>query len=172
MSIGTVVLLPRAHLPGDAADIADGDPAAERREIAAELLAHRINVYVVPDAPDAGDEDLRHATAHWVAHNAMTLTAAQPEKPILLVAFGAAGRLLAALGFSQKASRRPVAGYVVVDGSIPKAGSDDWPDAPVTYISTGQLAETEHFRQAELRGWTVEKSPDIGAALRAIVADS
>ena len=45
----------------------------------------------------------------------------------MLVAFGAAGQLLAALGFSQKASRRPVASYVVVDGSIPKPGAADWP---------------------------------------------
>ncbi len=172
MSIGTVVLLPRAHLPGDAADVVEGDPAAERREIQADLLAHRINVYVVPDTPYVEDEDLRHATAHWVAHIAMTLTAAQPEKPILLVAFGAAGRLLAALGFSQKASRRPVAGYVVVDGSIPKAGAGDWPDAPVTYISTGKLSEAENFRQAELRGWTVEKTDNVAAILHEIVASS
>jgi hypothetical protein len=102
----------------------------------------------------------------------MELTAAQPQKPVLLVAFGAAGLLLAALGFAQKASRRPVAGYVVVDGSIPKAGSGDWPDAPVTYISTGQLADNEHVRQAELRGWSIEKSDDVAAILREIVADS
>ena len=42
---------PAAHLPGDDADAVDSDPAAERREIAAELLAHGIKVYVVPDAP-------------------------------------------------------------------------------------------------------------------------
>lgn len=171
MTIGTVVLLPRAHLPGDDADAVDSDPAAERREIAAELLAHGIKVYVVPDAPDSDDDDLRHATAHWVAHNAMTLTAAQPEKPIMLVAFGAAGQLLAALGFSQKASRRPVASYVVVNGSIPKPGSSDWPDAPVTYISA-HGHDSEHLRQAELRGWSVEKTDDVAATLRSIVRDS
>ena len=172
MSIGTVVLLPRAHLPGDAADAIDGDPAAARREIQAELLAHGVNVYVVPDAPHSDDDDLRHATAHWVAHNAMDLTAAQPQKPIMLVAFGTSGRLLSALGFSQKASRRPVAGYLVVDGAIPKPGSADWPDAPVTYISTGTAGDSESARQAELRGWSVEKTDDVAATIRAIVKDS
>ena len=170
MTIGTVVLLPRADLPGDSAE--DRDPTMERREIAADLLAHGIKVYVVPDTPASEGDDLRHATAHWVAHNAMTLTAAQPEKPIMLVAFGAAGQLLAALGFSQKASRRPVASYVVVDGSIPKPGAADWPDAPVTYIATPDAASSESARQAELRGWTVEQTDDVAVALRTVIADS
>ena len=172
MTIGTVVLLPRADLPDDASGAESGDPTIERREIAADLLAHGIKVYVVPDAPESEGDDLRHATAHWVAHNAMTLTAAQPEKPIMLVAFGAAGQLLAALGFSQKASRRPVASYVVVDGSIPKPGAADWPDAPVTHIATEHSIDGKSARQAELRGWTVENATDVAATLRAVIADS
>jgi hypothetical protein len=64
--------------------------------------------------------------------------------------------MLPALGFSQKASRRPVAGYVLIDDQLPKAGTAggaDWPDAPVTYVATGpDYADTAH--QAELRGWT------------------
>lgn len=171
VTIGTVVLLPNAHLPGDAADPPSSDPAAERREIAADLMAHGIKVYLVPDAPADDETDLRTATAHWVAHNAMALTAAQPEKPIMLVGFGAAGQLLAALGFSQRASRRPVASYIVVDGSIPKPGATDWPDAPVTYIrTTPELSAAG--KQAELRGWSVEQSGDIAATLRGILRDS
>lgn len=172
MTIGTVVLLPKAQLPGTATDTSSTDPAAERREIAADLMAHGVNVYVVPDAPDSSETDLPTATAHWVAHNAMTLTAAQPQKPIMLVAFGAAGQLLAALGFSQKASRRPVASYVVVDGTIPKAGSADWPDAPVSYLHTEDATIEGPAREAELRGWTVESSSDVAASLRAILRDS
>ena len=172
MTIGTVVLLPKAQLPDDSAGGTASDPAAERREIAADLMAHGVNVYVVPDAPAADGLDLRTATAHWVAHNAMTLTAAQPEKPLMLVAFGGAGQLLAALGFSQKASRRPVASYVVVDGTIPKAGSADWPDAPVSYISSSTEPPAGAAREAELRGWTVEQSPDVAATLRTILTDS
>lgn len=172
VTIGTVVLLPNAALPGDAADAPSSNPAGKRREIAADLMAHGINVYVVPDAPKSDGDDLRTATAHWIAHNAITLTAAQPEKPIMLVAFGTAGQLLAALGFSQKASRRPVASYVVVDGPIPKPGAADWPDAPVTYVGTDTAETPGEARQAELRGWTVEKSSDIAATLRTILRDS
>ena len=42
-----------------------------------------------------------------------------------------AGALAAALGFSQKASRRAVHGYVLVDAVVPPAESrgGDWPDA-------------------------------------------
>ena len=58
MTIGTVVLLPKAQLPDDSAGGSATDPAAERREIAADLMAHGVNVYVVPDAPAADGLDL------------------------------------------------------------------------------------------------------------------
>ncbi len=173
VTIGTVVLLPPAQLPG-----AWDEAWPTRRELAAELMAYGVNVYVVPQAPPVDQGlDLRTATAHWVAHNAMALTADQPERPILLVAFGAAGALMQALGFSQKASRRPVAGYVVVDGALPKAGAGDWPDAPITYISTStadDLAATaqaarDTLHQAELRGWTTAATTDPGIVIRNMV---
>lgn len=171
MPTGTVVFLPPAALP------ATEPPAVayDRRAIAAELMAYGINAYIVPDAPATDpDLDFKTATAHWIAHNAMTLTAAQPERPVLLVAQGVAGSLLRALGFSQKASRRPVSGYIVIDGDIPKAGGGDWPDAPVTYVATAEgqtipaIADNAH--QAELRGWTVEKT-DAAAAIRTLLTD-
>lgn len=138
-------------------------------------MAYGLNVYIVPEAPPADpDLDLKTATAHWIAHNAMTLTAAQPERPVLLVANGPAGSLLRALGFSQKASRRPVSGYIVVDGDLPKAGSADWPDAPVTYVVTdeGRKSSTieDNAHQAALRGWTVEKT-DAASAIRTALGD-
>lgn len=173
MPIGTVVLLPPAQLPGAWDEVWPG-----RRELAAELMAYGVNVYVVPEAP-AVDEDLdvRTATAHWVAHNAMTLTADQPERPVLLVAFGAAGALMPALGFSQKASRRPVSGYVVIDGVLPKAGAGDWPDAPITYIATSTDSEVtataqaarDTLHQADLRGWTTEATTEPGIVIRNMV---
>jgi len=135
-------------------------------------MAYGINVYLVPDAP-APDEtlDARTAIAHWVAHNAITLTAEQPNKPILLVASGTAGAMMPAVGFSQKASRRPVSGYVVIDGVLPKPGAADWPDAPVTYVRTtsdpGALAAA---REAELRGWTVETVSSPATVIREIAS--
>lgn len=172
MTIGTVVLLPAAHLPANPEFDEIAPTTFDRRIVAADLLAHGVNVLVMPDAPIVEADDYRTATAQWVAHNAITLTAAQPAKPLMLVAAGNAGQLLAALGFSQKASRRPVASYVVVDGSIPKPGATDWPDAPVTYLIHGSDPSNEHARQAELRGWTVEKSEDVAASIRTILADS
>lgn len=168
MGIGTVVLLPPAQLPGSS----DGGWPA-RRELAAELMAYGIKVLVVADAPDSSDvADARMATANWVAHNAITLGIEQPEKPVLLVASGAAGSMLPAIGFAQKASRRPVAGYVIIDGMLPKAGAADWPDAPVTYVSTSAAAEPQGLlHQAELRGWTVESDADPAQILRAITSE-
>jgi len=169
VSIGTVVLLPPAQLGPDRSA---GWPG--RREIQAELLAYGINTLVIPEAPEPDEElDLRGATANWVAHNAIALSDAQPPKPVLLVASGAAGSLLPALGFSQRASRRPVAGYVVVDGELPKAGAADWPDAPVTYITSanGGGDGDAAAREAELRGWTVVNNNEAAMALLEIARD-
>ncbi len=173
MSHGTVVLLPPALASQADAAAANGalTPSdSSRRELAAELMAYGINVFVVPEAPDPGETlDSRTATAHWVAHNAVTLTAEQPEKPILLVASGAAGAMMPAVGFSQKASRRPVSGYVVVDGVLPKAGAADWPDAPVTYVrTTTDKHAVAAARDAGLRGWTVETTRTPGDVVRHI----
>ena len=53
----------------------------------------------------------------------------------------------------QKASRRPVASYVVVDGSIRKPGAADWPDAPVTIIATRMRpAASRHARPSCVAG--------------------
>ncbi|NQU36014.1 MAG: hypothetical protein HQ526_00275 [Actinobacteria bacterium] len=168
MSSGTVVLLPPAVPSED--DGFDAPLVDNRRELAAELMAYGINVYLVPQAPEPGETlDARTATAHWVAHNAVTLTAERPNKPILLVATGSAGAMMPAVGFSQKASRRPVSGYVVIDGVLPKAGAADWPDAPVTYVrTTADPAAMAAAREAGLRGWTVETVSSPATAIREI----
>lgn len=135
------------------------------RETAAELAAYHHRVRIVPDLPGdtSGDLDLAGA---WVAHCALDLATEPGRPPVLLVAAGAAGRMMAALGFAQKASRRRVVGYVIVDGELPKAGVQDWPDAPVTYIG----AREAHL--AELRGWEVLDGNDLGGQLRAVAAQS
>lgn len=138
----------------------------DRRSLAAELIAYGVNVHQVPAVPPTDDElDPRSATAHWVAHIAMDLTAEQPERPVLLVAYGGGGPMLPALGFSQKASRRPVSGYVIVDDELPKVGSADWPDAPITFIATGP-DHADNAHQAKLRGWTTYDTSDVAAAIR------
>ncbi len=170
MTVGTVVLLPPAELP----DHPD-DTWPRRLELAAQLMAYGVPVLVLPMTDSEPGLDLRTATAHWIAHNAIAMTDAQPEKPLLLVASGSAGTLLPALGFSQKASRRPVAGYVVVDGVLPKAGAADWPDAPVTYIATTGIADDSDaasiVRQAQLRGWSVATDADPAQVIRGIASE-
>lgn len=134
------------------------------REIAAELAAYHHRVKIVSTLPEAsidGDLDLAGA---WVAHCALDLAQERDRPPALLVAQGGAGRMLAALGFSQKASRRMVVGYVLLDGELPKAGVQDWPDAPVTYIGSRES------RLADLRGWEVLPGEDPAADIRRVAA--
>ena len=137
------------------------------REVAAELAAYNYRVRILPDLPDdatsAGGLDLAGA---WVAHCALELATEVGRPPALLVAHGQAGRMLTALGFAQKASRRRVVGYVLVDGELPKPGVQDWPDAPVTYIGAHEA------HAAELRGWDVLDSGDLAADLRAVADQS
>lgn len=136
-----------------------------RRETAAELAAYNYPVAIVGDLPATsitGELDLAGA---WVAHCALEL-AQGSRQPELLVAYGGAGRMLAALGFSQRASRRRVVGYVLVDGELPRAGVPDWPDAPVTYIGTRE----SHL--AELRGWDLLPGEDLAADIRQVAAAS
>lgn len=136
------------------------------REVAAELAAYNYHVRIVAGLPDAAPTDGLDLAGAWVAHCALELATDVGRPPVLLVAHGGAGRMLTALGFAQKASRRRVVGYVLVDGELPKAGVQDWPDAPVTYIG-GHDAHA-----AELRGWDLLDGGDLAADLRAVADQS
>ncbi|MEI2643118.1 MAG: hypothetical protein U0R28_12520 [Candidatus Nanopelagicales bacterium] len=135
------------------------------REIAAEVAAYNFDVRLVSDCPPGADNELDLAGL-WVAHCAMELARDEGRPPVLLVAHGGSGRMLSALGFAQRASRRRVAGYALVEAELPKPGVQDWPDAPVTYIGTRESS------MAELRGWDVLPGEDIAADLRAVGAQS
>lgn len=158
---GCVVLCPPAP----------GAPAYERSTMGAALTAAGVAV-LAPDVSDLEDEvaerGIAVATAHWVAELAVALGAARPAEPILLVAHGAGGPMLPALGFSQRAARRSVCGYVLVDGTLPRHGiAPDWPDAPVTVlVSAGASDEVRaEALQARLRGWEVVEDADVPAAV-------
>lgn len=136
------------------------------REIAAELAAYGYAVQIVEDLHEeefSGQLDLDGA---WVSHCALDLAALSADAQLLLVAHGDSARLVAAVGFSQRAARRQVVGYVLVEGDLPKPGTQDWPDAPVTYV--GEREAT----LAGLRGWEIVPGADIAAALRHIAAVS
>lgn len=134
------------------------------QEVAAELAAYHHRFALIPPMPAGttnGDLDLAGA---WVAHCALQITRAAALPPLLLVAQGGSGQMLAALGFAQRASRRRVVGYVLVDGDLPKPGVQDWPDAPVTYMGSSQA----HL--ALLRGWEVLPGEDVGTELRRVAS--
>ena len=172
MSTATIVVCP--PLPGsssafDPADLVDAlldDPrTAGVRTLSLD----------VPD-PEA-DDDPRTVRAHWVAHLAIGLATSGAKAPVLLVVGGAGGAMTAALGFSQKAARRAVSGYVLVDAVVPAADSrvDDWPDAPVHYVAS-PAADPLEANQARLRGWTVHEVPDadpttIGPVIAGLAQD-
>ncbi len=156
MSGVTVVLCPALD--------PDTDDGA-RRELAAALAGWGIPVVVPRRQPRHGAElaDERLLMAAWVADQAVAITEAQVEGPLIVVSTGTANRAVPALGFAQRASRRSVVGYVLLEGPLPdpsRAGQD-WPDAPVLYVcSTGPDAST---RAAELRGWTTLQEDPISA---------
>ena len=167
MSVATVVLCP--PLPGA--------PASYDVVTAADALLASVPAVSAPDAPTphAGD-DARTVRAHWVAEVAMHLAVTGAQGPLLLVLDGTAGELAPAVGFSQRASRRPVAGYVLVDAATPPVdgGVVDWPDAPVTYLAT-PAADPLQVNQARLRGWVVTElgsTTEVARAVAAVAAES
>lgn len=109
-------------------------------------------------------DDQKLAMAAWVADQAVAITAARVEGPLIVVSSGAANRGIPALGFSQRAARRPVVAYILLDGPLPgpSRSGNDWPDAPVVYVcSAGEIDESTGA--AELRGWRTLHADPISA---------
>jgi hypothetical protein len=168
VSIATVVLCP--PLPGAATayDVPDTVDALldDPRLAGVRLLAPEV------PAGEPGDDE-RTLRAHWVAHLAVSLATSGAAAPLLLVLAGSAGSLAPALGFAQKAARRAVAAYVLVDAATPPAESrgGDWPDAPVWFVAS-PAADGLEANQARLRGWEVVEVPDAEAGtVAAAIAD-
>jgi hypothetical protein len=83
----------------------------------------------------------------WVAQVAL----AQIPAGSTVVSYGAAVALIERVAFANRAARRPIGAYVFVDCELPAAAKGDWPDAPVTVVTTnGDVAAA-----ATLRGWSV-----------------
>ena len=142
------------------------DPSASdgpRRELAGVLAGWGIPVVIPHIQPSQGAQavDARMGIASWVADQAIAITAAQVDGPLILVSSGDANRAVPALGFSQRASRRNVVAYVLVDGPLPDPSrvGTDWPDAPVVHVTSPGAAEGP-AAAARLRGWsTIEGDP-------------
>lgn len=112
--------------------------------------------YAVPGSLDLSAEDFDDAD--WTARTALAIAAADAVPPLLLVLTGNSAAHAPHLGFAQRAARRAVGGYILVDPVLPRPGSgSDWPDAPVTVIITpGADDDTRSAALgARLRGWEV-----------------
>ncbi|MEK9664954.1 MAG: hypothetical protein VW082_10105 [Candidatus Nanopelagicales bacterium] len=109
----------------------------------------------------------------WIARVAIAIGQAGGElaEPVLLVLAGRHAALAPGLGFAQRAARRAIAGYVLVDPVLPSAATHEWPDAPVTVIITSKADDDVRSAAlaARLRGWDVVTG-DIANALPAILA--
>lgn len=126
--------------------------------------------YAVPGSLDLSAE--AHDDADWTARTALAIAAAGVNPPLLLVLTGTASTHAPQLGFAQRAARRAVGGYVLVDPVLPRPGSgSDWPDAPVTVIITPSAdADTRSAALgARLRGWEVLDG-DASTLIREIAA--
>jgi hypothetical protein len=102
--------------------------------------------------------DMQLEAEHWTARVALEIAAADPVAPLLLVFVADASALAPHVGFAQRAARRSVGGYVMVDPVLPRPGVvSDWPDAPVTVIVTDGADEDTRSAAlgARLRGWDV-----------------
>ena len=159
MAIGTVVLCPDlVASPFDRAAVARG---LDELELAVALP-------VVP--PGDVDDDPRTAAAHWVAHLSIAIGQAHAAAPLVLVVPGRSGALAPALALSQRAARRAVRAYVLIDAALPSLPADaptgEWPDAPVHYVAS-PAAPPDARRQAELRTWTVDPIPDLESRMLA-----
>lgn len=111
-------------------------------------------VLVIPAVDYEVEDDARTKRAHWVAAVAVAMSSGATASPIALVLIGTAGSLAPAVGFSQRAARRLVIGYILIDADLPRidGAHDDWPDAPVVYVHSSQ-ADPLNVNQARLRGW-------------------
>lgn len=122
--------------------------------------------YEVAGVPVAAvGEGLAIDSPDWVPRVALDITASvsgatsvSGAGPLLLVFTGAACTRAPYVGFAQRAARRAVSGYVLVDPILPAPGAvTDWPDAPVTVVLTADAdADTRSAGLgARLRGWDV-----------------
>jgi hypothetical protein len=146
-----------------------GAPDGLRRELAGVLAGWGLPAVIPHRQPRDGAEltDERLGIAAWVADQAVAITAAQVEGPLILVSSGDANRAVPALGYSQRASRRGVVAYVLVDAPLPdpsRAGTD-WPDAPVIHVTSPGL-DSAAAESAKLRGWSTVAGDPIDVVTR------
>lgn len=114
----------------------------------------------------------------WVPRTAIAISSAltsepqpAPALPLVLVFTGEHAAFAPYIGFAQRAARRSVIAYVLINPQLPKPGVvSDWPDAPVHVVITPDTADHVRAleRAAHLRGWPVHTT-DPADIIQAIV---
>jgi hypothetical protein len=117
------------------------------------MLSAVTDVLVLGDAPELDGLGARAVVpaigdAPLAARVCAEITRLAPSSPLLIVAVGAMAALLPSVALAQRAARRQVLGYVLVDPEYP-AVSEGWPDARVHVLGSPEF----ELRTADLRGW-------------------
>jgi len=114
-------------------------------------------VTTVALAPDTDD------SIPLIARVCAAITRLAPEPPLVIVAEGRWAELLPGIALAQRAARRRVLAYVLVDPDYP-AVSEGWPDARVHAVgSTGF-----DLSMARLRGWDTHEVTQARDLVRSI----
>lgn len=118
------------------------------------------DVMVLGDAAGLGDLEVTHVSpaageAPLAARICAEITRLAPSPPLVIVAVGQLAGLMPAVALAQRAARRQVLAYVLIDPEYP-AVSEGWPDARVYVLGSPGV----DLRTAELRGW--ETGPVTG----------
>ena len=117
------------------------------------MLSAVTNVMVLGDAPGLDDLAVTRVLppageAPLAARVCAEITRLAPTPPLVIVAVGELATLLPAVALAQRAARRQVLAYVLIDPKYP-AVSEGWPDARVYVLGSPGV----ELRTAELRGW-------------------
>ncbi len=127
----------------------------------------------LPTLPTDDDTD-------WVPLTAIALSTALGDAQavthtsalsLILIFRGEQAAFAPYIGFAQRAARRSVIAYVLINPQLPRPGVvSDWPDAPVYVVLTPDAPDHVRAveRDARLRGWPVHTS-EPGDVLDAIV---
>jgi len=117
------------------------------------MLSAVTNVMVLGDAPGLAEWEVTKVLppageAPLAARVCAEITRLAPTPPLVIVAVGDLATLLPAVALAQRAARRQVLAYVLIDPDYPPV-SEGWPDARVYVLASPGV----DLRTAELRGW-------------------
>ena len=101
-----------------------------------------------------------------IARVCAAITRLAPAPPLVIVAEGEWAELLPGIALAQRAARRAVRAYVLLDPVLP-AVSEQWPDARVHALGRPGF----DLRTCELRGWDTHQVSDLTGIVSRIRAE-